>query len=96
MASRKEAREALAEDLRALGDDLKAFLQDPKERNKKERRWRVFYGAVALVTTLVGRRIAAKLWSILTGEQPPVRGGTAEPSRRASRSETPASHATNV
>jgi hypothetical protein len=74
MASRKEAREAVAEDLRALADDLKAFVQDPKERARKERRWRALYGAVALAFTLVGRRAAARAWSVLTGEQPPTKG----------------------
>lgn len=73
MASRKQAREAIAEDLRALADDLKALVQDPKERAWKERRWRALYGALALAFTLVGRRAAARAWSILTGEVPPTK-----------------------
>jgi hypothetical protein len=74
MASRKEAREAVAQDLRALADDLVGLIQDPKVRQRKERRWRVLYGALALVTTLAGRRLAARAWGILTGEQPPAKG----------------------
>jgi hypothetical protein len=74
VARRKEAREAVAEDLRALADDLRSFLQDPKERARKERRWRALYGGMALVFMLLGRRAAARAWSILTGEQPPVKG----------------------
>jgi hypothetical protein len=86
MADRKEAREALAADLRAVADDLKALAQDPKKRKRKERRWGALYGAIALVTTLAGRRLAAKAWGILTGEQPPARGAAA--ASGTSRSET--------
>ena len=74
MATRKQARHALAEDLRAVADDLKAFVQDPKERAWKERRWRALYAALALVFTVAGRRVAARAWSILTGEVPPTKG----------------------
>jgi hypothetical protein len=77
MASRKEAREAVAEDLRALADELKMFVQDPKERARKERRWRALYSGLALVFAVAGRRIAARAWSVLTGEQPPVKGAAA-------------------
>jgi hypothetical protein len=73
MASRKEARQAVAEDLRVLADDLKAFVEDPRKRARKERRWRALYGGLALVFTLVGRRAAARAWSILTGEVPPTK-----------------------
>lgn len=88
MASRKQAREALAEDLRALADDLKAFLEDPKERARQERQWRALYGGMALVFTLVGRRAAARAWSILTGEQPPTKGATADGEARERERET--------
>jgi hypothetical protein len=74
MASRTDAREAVAQDLRALADDLRGLIQDPKTRQRKERRWSALYGAIALVTALAGRRLAAKAWGILTGEQPPVKG----------------------
>ena len=74
MASRREAREAVAQDLRALADDLMSLLQDPNIRQRKQRRWSALYGAIALVTTLAGRRLAAKAWGILTGEQPPAKG----------------------
>jgi hypothetical protein len=73
MASRKQAREAVAEDLRGLADDLKALVEDPKKRAQKERRWKALYGGLALVMTLGGRRLAARAWGILTGEQPPAK-----------------------
>ena len=74
MATRDDVRAALVHDLRAVGNDLKALLEDPKERKKKERRWRILYGAVALASTLAMRRIATRAWGILTGETAPVRG----------------------
>ena len=80
MASRKEAREALAADLRSVAGDLKALLEDPKKRKRKERLWAALYGALALGVTLVGRRLATKGYSILTGEQPPVKGTASESS----------------
>jgi hypothetical protein len=73
-----DRRDAVADDLRALATDLKSLLEsattDPKERNRKERRWRVLYGAFGVVTTLVARRVATKAWAVLTGEKPPVKG----------------------
>jgi hypothetical protein len=74
MANRKDVLEALADDARSLAGDLKALLEDPKERKRKERMYAALSGGLALGFTLVGRRLAAKAWSILTGEQPPVKG----------------------
>ena len=74
MADRKQVREAVAGDLRALADDLRAFVQDPRERARKERRWRMLYGVLALGFTVASRRLATKAWAILTGEQPPTKG----------------------
>jgi hypothetical protein len=74
-----ERRDAVAENLRSLATDLKSLVEsattDPKERRRKERRWRALYGALSVVTALVARRAATKAWSILTGEQPPTKGG---------------------
>jgi Protein of unknown function (DUF4235) len=73
-----DRREAVAEDLRALATDLKSLVEsattDPKERQRKERIWRVLYAVLGAVTTLVARRAATKAWGILTGEQPPLPG----------------------
>ena len=73
-----ERRDAVAEDFRSLASDLKSLLEsattDPRERRKKERRWRVLYGALGLVTTLAARRVANRAWGILTGERPPAKG----------------------
>jgi uncharacterized protein DUF4235 len=73
-----DRREAVANDLRALADDLKSLLEsattDPKERQRKERRWSALQGATAILTTMVARRLATRVWGIVTGEQPPVKG----------------------
>jgi hypothetical protein len=73
-----DRREAMTEDLRALAGDLQSLLDsattDPKERRRKELRWRVLYGALAALTALAARRAATKAWAILTGEQPPAKG----------------------
>ena len=89
MASRKQAREAVAEDLRALADDLKALVEDPKKRARKERQWKALYGGLALVMTLAGRRAATKAWGVLTGEQPPAKGESGASS--AGRTQEPTS-----
>jgi hypothetical protein len=73
-----DRREAVADDLRALATDFRSLVEsattDPKERQRKEWLWRGLYAVLGAVTTLVARRIATKVWAILTGEQPPVPG----------------------
>src|SRR5919199_1887046 len=63
---------AVAEELRVLADDLKDLFEtltsDPKERARKERRWRVLYGVASAVFALAARRVATKAWAVLTGE----------------------------
>jgi hypothetical protein len=72
-----DRRDAVAEDLRTLAADLKNLLDsattDPKERQRKERRWTALYGALGIVTSLVARQVATKAWGILTGEHPPAK-----------------------
>ena len=72
-----DRQDAIADDLRSLATDLKSLVDsataDPKERRRKERRWRALYGGLSLVTALVARRAANKAWAVLTGERPPVK-----------------------
>jgi hypothetical protein len=76
-------RDALAEDLRALADDLKRLYEtattDPKELKWRERRWRVLESAVGVVMTLAVKRLLIKAWGILTGEEAPKRPPTEAP-----------------
>ena len=79
-----DRREALAEDLRALADDFKSLLEtattDPKERQRKERMWSALLGVFSLASTLVARKVATRVWGILTGETAPVKGRPPQPS----------------
>ena len=82
-----DRRKAVAEDLRAIAEDLRSLLEsattDPKERQRKERRWSALQGAVGIAASIVARRLAIKLWGILTGEHAPVVGpGAAKPTPR--------------
>jgi hypothetical protein len=99
-----DRREAVAEDLRALADDLKSLLEsattDPKARQWKERRWSALEGAIGVMTTILARRLAVKLWGILTGEEAPMRkppGGARPPARQEERqAETISSSSSSV
>ena len=69
-------RDVVAEELRQLADDLeelwKALTRDPKVEQRKQRAWTVIAGISGAAATMATRRALAKLWPILTGEQPPV------------------------
>ena len=70
--------EAVKEELRTLGGDLRSLVStathDPKEQARRERRWRLLYGALSAVFALAARRLAGKSWGVLTGERPPAKG----------------------
>jgi hypothetical protein len=70
-----EKREVVAQQLRELAEDLKglrdALVQDPKEQARKERAWRILYGASTAVFAIASRQVAARAWGVLTGERPP-------------------------
>jgi hypothetical protein len=69
--------EAVREELAQLRDDLKSLAvvirEDPKKRARKERAWKVLYGALSAGFTLAARRVAMRLWWVLTGRTPPTR-----------------------
>jgi hypothetical protein len=68
-------RDLVVEQLRALADDLeelwKAATRDPAAEKRKQRGWVLLTGALGAVATMASRKALAKLWPILTGEQPP-------------------------
>lgn len=47
--------------------------RDPATEKRKRIAWGVLQGALGAAATLGSRRLVAKLWGILTGEQPPTR-----------------------
>jgi Protein of unknown function (DUF4235) len=87
-----EKREAIADNLRALAEDLKGLVEtattDPKARQRKERYWSALYGAFGLVSTLVARKAATKIWGILTGETAPGKGAAGRSAPTSPRSES--------
>ena len=69
--------EAVREELSQLRDDLKSLAvviaEDPKERARKEWTWRLLYGALSAGFAIASRRLAARMWWVLTGRTPPAK-----------------------
>jgi membrane protein len=88
-------REATAAELRALSEDLHSLATtlttDPKQQQRKELGWRVLYGGLGAAATLVARRIATRIWGVLTGEAPPTgKKAAAAPAAPPAPAATPA------
>jgi hypothetical protein len=68
--------DVVGEQLDELRQDLKqlwtALTSDPKQEARKERAWTMLAGALGAASTMAARRATAKLWAVLTGEQPPT------------------------
>jgi hypothetical protein len=47
--------------------------RDEKAERKKRIAWGIVQGSIGAVFTLAARRLGAKAWGVLTGEQPPTR-----------------------
>ena len=47
--------------------------RDAKAEKRKRLAWGVVQGAIGAVFTLAARRVGAKAWGVLTGEQPPTK-----------------------
>jgi hypothetical protein len=60
------AGEEIAEKAWTLGRDAKA-------EKRKRMAWGLVQGVVGAVFTLGARRVGAKAWGVLTGEQPPTK-----------------------
>ena len=69
--------EALREELSQLRDDLKTLAvvakEDPRQRKRKEWTWRLLYGGLSAGFAIASRRLAARMWWVLTGRTPPAR-----------------------
>ena len=73
----------VTEQLDELRQDLEdlwaALTRDPKKQARKEQAWTLLAGVAAAGATMAARRLAAKLWPILTGEQPPTAAARPQP-----------------
>jgi hypothetical protein len=47
--------------------------RDPKVEKRKRDAWGLLQGALGAVATIGARRIVARVWGVLTGEQPPTK-----------------------
>ena len=47
--------------------------RDAKTEKRKRLAWGLVQGVVGAVFTLGARRVGARVWSVLTGEQPPTK-----------------------
>ena len=68
-------REVVTEQLEELRTDLDALwvalTHDPKKEARKERAWTIFAGIFGAVAAGGARKVATRVWEILTGEPPP-------------------------
>ena len=82
-------RDAVAEQLSALADDLEALwraaTKDPRAEARRARAWTILSGALAAASTIAARQVLSRLWPILTGERPP----TAPPPSQPQQEERP-------
>ena len=84
-------RDVIAEELTTLADDLerlwRAVTHDPKKEARRERTWTIVSGVLSAASTFAARKIAAKIWPILTGELPPTVRVVQAPSQPPRREE---------
>ena len=75
-----DRREVVAEQLVELRQSLRdlwlALTVDPKKQARKERLWTMMAGALGAAATMASRRLATKIWGVLTGEEPPIAQAT--------------------
>jgi hypothetical protein len=68
-------RKVVGEQLDDIRTDVEALwvalTRDPKEEARKERAWTIFAGAFGAVAALGARKVATRVWAVLTGEPPP-------------------------
>jgi ATP-dependent exoDNAse (exonuclease V) alpha subunit len=68
---------AIRSGIARIGDEIaeKAWTVGRDEKAERNKRivWGVLQGSIGAVFTLAARRVGAKAWGVLTGEQPPQR-----------------------
>ena len=66
-------RSAIARAGEGLSEKAWTVGRDKKAEQRKRIAWGIVQGGVGAVFTLVARRAGAKVWGVLTGEQPPAK-----------------------
>jgi hypothetical protein len=86
-------RDVVADQLSTLADDLEALwraaTRDPKAEARRERTWTILSGVLSAASTMAARKVAARVWPILTGEAPPTGAGRPKQPEREERPREP-------
>jgi|GEM_PF-6958976 len=69
----ERARSAIARFGEEVAEKAWTVGRDPKAERRKRLVWGLLQGALGAVATIGARRLGARLWGVLTGEQPPAR-----------------------
>ena len=84
-------QDIVSEQLDELKQDLRdlwvALTKDPKKQARKERTWTILAGVFAAVGTVASRKLATKIWGVLTGEAPPATQKAREEAAREAHEE---------
>jgi hypothetical protein len=79
-------RAVVGEQLDELRTDLEALwvavTRDPKKEARKERVWMLLTAGLGAVAALGARKVATRVWVVLTGESPPFPQAKRPPRRR--------------
>ena len=69
----ERVRSAIARAGEGLTEKAWTVGRDPKTEKRKRFAWGLVQGVIGAVFTLGARRVGAKAWGVLTGEQPPTK-----------------------
>lgn len=69
----EKVRSAIARAGEGLAEKAWTVGRDAKTEKRKRLAWGALQGAVGAVFTIAARRVGAKAWGVLTGEQPPTK-----------------------
>lgn len=93
MASTEDQlRQALARVGRQLEELAWTVGRDQRREARLQRRWRVLEAAVGIAATVAARKIATRIYYVLTGEQPPPQQQAAEDAARRAEAEPARRH----
>ena len=75
MRVRRKREDAVTEQLTELRQDVHdlwvALTTDPKKLARRERAWGMIESLISVGATFAARKVATRVWAVLTGEIPP-------------------------